>query len=562
MDPAGNDPARTIAPRLTPRYASPEQFAGQAITAATDIYSLGVVMYEVLTGRNPFAGLAGPALIQAVCKGEAPAPALRRDLASVVLKAIAKDTVDRYPSAMALSADIEHYQRGEPVSAVQATPLYRASRYLSRNWVPLAIAAGVLLLVGAGFGRAYWSARQAAQRFDQVHKLAHSLLFEIHDEVNKVPGTLQSRQIILTRALEYLDQLASDQSVDAALQMDLAESYIKVGEVQGTRQSEAETLRQWRDAKLSFQKAGAILERLRARDRTNRELRNRLAFAYRQIGETCLELRDAACEREGYGKSVSLYEEDTREHRQDAEAEGRWLAARVRANVMPLYRESRFAEAEPEMKSVVQGFEDLGRRAPDARAMRVQAPFAFGWLGLLYTRMGKHESAIEWYRKDQEYNRNADNAERDIEAEEGIAWNYVALGESAEAAAAYGRCVEISRKLAKGRGEDRSSRLRLASNLSAWGQPLVDVGRWREALTAAQEALQILEPLRKNADQDQSITDEIAAAHLTLGNAYWKGSQKTVSKSHYATFLDLVGARGTDLYPEVEIEKARKRIRQ
>lgn len=554
-----DDPTQTVAPRLTPRYASPEQFGGHAITTATDLYSLGVVMYEVLTGRNPFAELSGGPLIQAVCAGQVTPPALPRDLASIVLKAMAVHPADRYPSALVLAADLARYRRGEPVSAIHATWLYRSTKFVTRNWLPSALAAGALALVGLGFGRAYWENQQAARRFDQVHKLAHSLLFEVHDEVSKVPGTLRSRQIILTRALEYLDQLAADQSADPALQRDLAESYLKVGDVQGSRQSNAETLRQWRDSQRSFQKAAAILERLATRDRANRELRSRLAHTYRQIGEACAESRDQLCERESHGRSVALYEADSREHPQEDDARGRWLAARVRANVMTRYRAGQFAEAEPEMLSVVQAFEEMGRRAPASPAMQTYATYAFGTLGLLHTRLGKYTSAIHWYRKLQEHN-PADNTVRNLQAEEGIAWNYIALDKPADAETAYGRCVKMARTLAEGRGEDRTSKLTLAGHLSSWGQTLVTAGRWPDGIKAATEALQILEPLKKNAEQDRAVTESIASAHKTLGEAYWRGNQPALARQHYATFFGLLGNSALQLYPDHEIAALRQRL--
>jgi len=126
---------------LTPQYASPEQVAGKAVSTASDIYSLGVLLFELLTGQRPYylqRTTSRIELEEAIVQAEPRTPsmivrALRGDLDLIVLKALKKCPADRYNSAEALADDIEHYLRCEPVSVRADGPLYRLSKFVARR---------------------------------------------------------------------------------------------------------------------------------------------------------------------------------------------------------------------------------------------------------------------------------------------------------------------------------------------------------------------------------------------------------------------------------------------
>jgi serine/threonine-protein kinase len=162
---------RTVTRLMTLEYASPEQVRGKAITTATDVYSLGVVLYELLAGRRPF-GHAGdePDLERLICDEEPGRPSqaaqgggvtvaqargvtperLRRelsgDLDTVILKALRKEPERRYRSVEQLAADIRRHLDGLPVSARRDTIGYRAQKFVRRHRVGVATAAGVAAL--------------------------------------------------------------------------------------------------------------------------------------------------------------------------------------------------------------------------------------------------------------------------------------------------------------------------------------------------------------------------------------------------------------------------------
>lgn len=233
----------------TPDYASPEQVRGGSITTRTDVYLLGLILYELLCGeRAQTADTTSPvALDRSVCEVEprppsvraaergeaAPARQLRGDLDTIVAKAIAKDPRRRYDSAAALSADLEAYLAGRPVSARPATVLYRVGKLVRRR--RLAFAAGALVAAtgAAGIIATVHQERRVERRFEQVRALATALVFDVHDRIRYLPGATEARKAIVATGLRYLESLREDAASDASLALELAQAYLRIGDVQG-----------------------------------------------------------------------------------------------------------------------------------------------------------------------------------------------------------------------------------------------------------------------------------------------------------------------------------------
>lgn len=219
----------------TPRYASPEQLRARPATTVSDVYSLGVILYEMLAGESPFPG--GDALEVAVrrASGElAPVPlGMGGDLSTIVGKALEADPERRYGSVQELADDIRRYLDRRPIAARPASFVYRASRFVNRNRWSVAAGAALALAIAAGVVSTVWQAQRAQRRFAEVRSLARFLVFDIHDDLERMPGTTALQKKTVERSLAYLDGLSKEAGGDAALRLEIAQAYRRLGDVLG-----------------------------------------------------------------------------------------------------------------------------------------------------------------------------------------------------------------------------------------------------------------------------------------------------------------------------------------
>jgi non-specific serine/threonine protein kinase/serine/threonine-protein kinase len=297
---------------LTPEYASPEQVRGEMITTASDVYSLGVVLYELLTGRRPHASTSEPRQVErAICEDEAPPLAtsitespsaygeptveslrqrLRGDLEAILAKALRKEPAKRYETVDQFAADIQRHLDGLPVEARRGSLRYKTGKFIRRHqW---AVAAGVtaLALLCGGTLTTVWQWRRAEQeralaqrRFNEVRKLSNSVLFEIHDSIQRLPGSLPARKLVVQRALEFLDGLSKDASDDPSLLEEVAMAYQAAANIQRSRLSSS--LGDTEGARASFRQSLELAQRVRARFGDRPDTLRALALAHYGLGD-------------------------------------------------------------------------------------------------------------------------------------------------------------------------------------------------------------------------------------------------------------------------------------
>ncbi|MFN2976969.1 serine/threonine-protein kinase [Terriglobus aquaticus] len=239
------DSALTTTVLATPAYASPEQMRGQPVSTACDVYGLGAVLYELLSGERPWGAASGvlvmehalreqepPAITETVSedaaslRAEGSAAALRQrlrgDLASIVARCLRSRPGDRYVSVDRLADDLRRYLQGRPVAARKRTLRYRSGKFLRRNWKPVVSVAAVLLaLVTAatfGYVRQQQALRQG-ERAERMQNFLYSVLRLANTNYTGRPATTISEflQLGVTALPEFIHDAADQRSARLSL---------------------------------------------------------------------------------------------------------------------------------------------------------------------------------------------------------------------------------------------------------------------------------------------------------------------------------------------------------
>jgi serine/threonine protein kinase len=282
---------------LTPRFAAPEQVSGGAITTATDVYSLGVLLYLLLTGQHPAGrGVHSPAeLVKAITETEPPRPSqavdagdeelakkrsaspeklrrsVRGDLDTIAGKALKKNPKERYASVGAFAEDLRRFLGHEPISARPDTIGYRAAKFVRRNRTLVTLTtAAVVLVIGSLSTGLYIANRErkvADQRFAQVRQLANKFI-ALDENIRGLPGSTRVRMQMVSDSLQYLTSLGSGVHGDKDLALEIAYAYVRVAHAQGDPTSP--NLGQFPEAEASLIKAESFVDPVLAVDPRNR----------------------------------------------------------------------------------------------------------------------------------------------------------------------------------------------------------------------------------------------------------------------------------------------------
>ncbi|MGH8260841.1 MAG: protein kinase domain-containing protein [Steroidobacteraceae bacterium] len=425
---------------LTPQYASPEQMRGEPVTAASDVYSLGVILHELLTGARPSApgekltqdvlravyepdtkkpsavvrlravtgaraSTAGRALELLEGSPERLARRLKGDLDNIVLTALRREPARRYATVEQLARDIGRHLAHRPVAARRPTLAYRAAALLARHRVAVPASAIAALALAAGFATAVWEAHvatvqraRAERRFDQVRRLADTLIFDIHDSIADLPGAERSRRLVIDTALRYLDSLAADAADDPTLERELANGYLRLGDVQG-RALEANQ-GNYAGALASYRRALALLDASRAAQPQNAATVHDLVVACGKLSDLTWNLGRPAEALAYSRRTVVESRKLAASHPRDAGAA--FLRARSELDYgYKLFEIRGDPRAEPHLRHAVASLEAQVAAQPANRPLARTLALAYGRMAALRSAGHRDAEALALERKAQ-----------------------------------------------------------------------------------------------------------------------------------------------------------------
>ena len=302
---------------MTLQYASPEQISGSSDTSAlpsSDIYSLGVVLFEMLTGRRPIEpdpGMPRAGVPRYLIETEprAPsslAPSLGKELDTIVLKALRKDRLERYKTVDQFVSYIELYLNHRPLPEDSGSLLRTAQKFLRRNRTPIAVGTLLLTTMFIGIISTQRQAQIAKRRFEDVRQLATSFLFDFDQAISKVQGTIQARRLVVAKGLEYLDKLARDAGDDDSLKLEIAAAYERLAGIQGNVYGS--NLGEFRQAAESYKKALEIRKELSRKFPSNSAFQEALGNSYLQFADGWFTTGNTAAAAAEYQKGIAILE--------------------------------------------------------------------------------------------------------------------------------------------------------------------------------------------------------------------------------------------------------------
>jgi len=388
---------------ITPEYASPEQLRGLPVNIATDVYSLGAILFELLTGSRAHSIKArAPLKIE-----RAAVTGMDADLANIVAMAMREEPERRYHSVDQLTADIRNYLEARPVLARKDSWWYRSRSFARRHRYALLAAASILASLLAGIVIAFSQAREAKAardvainerqraegRLTQIVSLSNLTLSDVYTLMERLPGAMPARKELLSAMLDFLEKVSKEASDDERLKFALAKAYLRLGDLQGDPDSP--NIGDTAGALKSFRTASALLgpAPLEAGAPDTSERLAVWADLQNKIGKIFTEMSDRH-------SATDILQNAIRAVDGSAEA-GNGNSLRIRATLyLSLSRATvdlpqllQFAERS--LKDALAA----ARQFPDDSAVQLLLSGAHTQVGFAHTRMGNPEATLGHYEE-------------------------------------------------------------------------------------------------------------------------------------------------------------------
>ncbi len=577
---------------LTPEYASPEQINGEPITTATDVYSLGVVLYELLSGVRPFKSdkksyqeIANavlthepqkPSIVvvnkrwsavrntdenrnetqieQANPKSKIQNPkSLKGDLDNIILKALRKDSERRYQTVQEFSEDIRRFLSGMPVTATADSTFYRFSKFVSRNKIGTAIAAVILLLSGVSIWQAIVANSERANaenRFEQVRKLANIVLFEYHDGIAKLPGATEMREKMVKDSVEFLDNLSAESVGNLDLQRDIARAYRKVGDIQG--EGNTGNVGKSNEALQSYQKAFAIQEKIVEKNPNNAEDRQMLGDLLVAIGGQQRNVGDLPNTEKSFQSALQIFADLQTRFPNDlkirsALARAFWNTASLKTT------QNSFDESLENYQKAVEIYQNLAiDDATNNKNHLRNVALTYKSMGSIFQVRGEHEKALQYFQNSLAIDlENAGNNPNDVSAALDLSFTYGSVASALRdaknfqgAKENYQKAIEIREKIFNADNKNVFAENALARGFQELGRTFLIEQQYDEAQTHILKAQAFYQ---KMADSDaENYEKKMRLAENTALLGYVNGLNQNLSKANefysksLAIYIDLL----------------------
>ena len=479
LDPEGGQLAetRTTERMMTPEYASPEQVRGDQVTTSTDVYALGVLLYELLTGKRPFQldksspfemariiceQEPQPPSVASAANSELAAPDAARtvsgDLDNIVLMAMRKEPARRYVSVSALADDVKAYLAGYPVHARTDTWKYRSGKFVRRHKIAVAAAFIVVVaLVGFSIGMGWLAKRATRERLiAQREGLAAQRESQFLEGIfaAATPERTRGQQItardLLDQGAKRVDrELAGDPGLQGRMLDNIGRAYSTLG---------------------LYDRAEPLLERAYALQRKN------LGDQDPEVAVTLYDLAKSIRQQGQYKKAEPFFRRSLAIQEQNHGEHAASFADSLSALGECLYQQSRDAEAEPVLRRAVA----LDRELDHNSASRQ-------YLALLLERHGNYAEALELLRENVEHLRQHEGVDSPDYALglHNLMGPLIEEGDIAGAVANERQVIELQRKILGDNHPDR------AFALNKLGILLLQNGDWQAAEPLLRESLEL-----------------------------------------------------------------------
>jgi eukaryotic-like serine/threonine-protein kinase len=590
---------------MTPAYASPEQARGSPINTATDIYSLGAVLYELLSGQLPhrFKRETPAEVERVICEVEPERPSvvaksrrLEGDLDNIVLTAMRKEPQRRYASAVEFSEDIRRHMEGLPVAAQEDRWTYRAGKFIRRNRLGVATAALVVASLVVGIITTTVQARRAERRFQLARGLANSMVFDFNDQLERLPGSTSARASLVQTVVGYLDSLARDGVSDPALDLEIADAYRRVAAIEGhplhaNLGQTALSLSHYRKAIETYEKLvrlpdaarratpGLILSHIEVSDieiRTGNgaEAEKRLERASAIATEASARDRSAvtpqawaslyfrqgeAATRRGDAAAALPYLQKALDVCREWAAADQGMAARSMLRAAYLRLEGAqlangdLSGARASDETSLQGLEELLHQPNAALELQYDVIVAHRRLGDVLggpdaLNLGDREGALRHYRAAAAIGARMAAADpHEVRARDELQTSYRRIGaalidlQPAEALTYYQKAFALAEALSESNIANLNSRRDLASSRLALGEALHRLGRSDEALGHMTGALEVMQQVVAAAPNQVFWLETVVRAHSDLGDVKLNLGDAAGAFEHYSQALAATG---------------------